>query len=64
MITLSARNTPLDKYDTAMELDSHGITDSMTAEQATDMLIQDIELLFEMMAQQRVDKPWLFNINE
>ena len=28
------------------------------------MLIRDIELLFEMMAQQRVDEPWLININE
>lgn len=46
---------------TAMELGSHAITDSTTAEQAAATLAEDVELLFGFMKLQRVEKPWLFD---
>ena len=49
-----------------MALDSHDIADSILAgvRQYGYAYSGYFELLFETMAQQRVDEPWLININE
>lgn len=49
------------RHGTTMELDSHAITDGMTAEEAAAELAQDVELLFGFMELQRAEKPWLFD---